>query len=636
MVSTSINVGTIPSWVEYPDPDLYLSDNYLVLDWETTNLDKGAPINMSNHIVCGSWKFNGVMRSIHGNELAFGELLQDIEQCDFIVAANAKFELGWLKRCGVQLEKLIIYDTQIGEYVILGNRSANLDLDSTAKRYGFRGKDDPVSRLIKAGVCPSLIYPPWLLQYNRIDVEQTEHVFLRQRKILKDTGLLPTQYTRCLFTPVLADIEFNGMYLDKSRVVPVYRRMLQEQAIVLKELDEMTGGINPRSSKQVAEFVYDVLKFKELGRKGKPRRTPAGNRMTDSDTLLALTATNARQKKFIEIKKKQAYYEAKVTKALAKFYKACEDKDEPGIIRASFNQTVTKNHRLSSSGGKYKLQFQNFDREFKPLFKARTPGWKVGERDQAQLEFRCSACLSQDKRAMSDIVKRIDVHSVTATELFTEQLLALHGGEMPSLAMIKKLYGSTFRQDSKPETFKPLYGGEYGTPAQMRYYAAFREKYPDLDRTQKMWTEEVLNNGKLVTQTGLIFYWPGTSINSHGQITNRRNIYNYPISELAGGEIVPIGVVCLWHRMKSLGMQAFLINTIHDSAITELPEEEEEQWKVVGTQAFVDDAIQYLRACYNIDFNVPLEVEADVNVNWHDSESWCSKWLYNQKEEKQK
>jgi len=458
-------------------------------------------------------------------------------------------------------------------------------------------------------------------------VKQTEGVFLRQRQKLKDAGLLPTMYTRCLFTPVLADVEFNGMFLDRERVIPVYRRMLQEQSEILKELAAMTGGINPRSSKQVAEFVYDVLKFKELTRGGKPWRTDAGNRKTDADTLLALKATNAKQRKFIELKKKQAYYEAKVTKGLVKMYKACESTEDRGIIKAVFNQTVTQNHRLSSSGGKYKLQFQNFDREFKPLFKARRPEWKVFELDQAQLEFRCAAFLGQDVRAMSDIRNNVDVHSVTVTELFMEKLLENHDGKIPSLKEIKKLYGHTLRQDAKPETFKPLFGGEYGTPQQMRYYEAFRKKYPEIDSTQRGWAEEVLNTGKLVTKTGLIFYWPGTSINFRGQITNKRKIYNYPISELAGGEIVPIGVVCLWHRMKSLNMQGFLTNTVHDSAIGEIPDGEEELLQAVGTQAFVNDAIEYLRNCYGLEFNVPLFAECDIQNNWHDSDSWRKKWL---------
>lgn len=620
-----MNLGSIPWWVESPDPDLYLRDDYLVIDFETSNLDKGSAINPNNHIVCGTWKFLGRTRTIVGNEYQFSDLIDDIEKASFVVCHNAKFELGWLSRCGLSTNKIIIYDTQIGEYVILGNRSGRLDLNSVSRSYGYRGKADVISRLMKLGICPSQMPRKWLIKYNEQDVDLTEGVFLKQRKILHETGLLPTQYTRCLFTPVLADIEFNGMFLDESRVIPIFRKMSQEHSEVLKELDELTGGINPKSPKQVAAFLYDELGFKELTRKGKPWRTAKDGRKTDIETVMKLEATTERQRLFKTLKKKQAYYDAKLTKALTKFYACLQDENEPGLLRAQFNQTVTQNHRLSSSGLKYKLQFQNFDREFKPVFKARTPGWKMGEMDQSMLEWRGAAFLSQDMEAINAIVGGDDVHGFTATKIFKEEL-ENRFGQVPHFNEIKKL-ASDLRTDSKPHSFKPLYAGEYGTPEEMRYYKAFREKYPVLNETQEAWTFEVLATGKLVTATGLIFYWPGTKMDPRGQITNKRNIYNYPISEFAGGEIVPVGVICLWHRLKSLNAKTFIVNTIHDSVIAEVAPDEEELYSAVGKQSFIDDVYVYLYKNYGIDFNVPLEVEIDINENWHDSQSWQDKWI---------
>ncbi len=599
----------LPWWITAPNPNIYLGENYLVLDVETSNLDKGSALNPKNTLVCGVWRYNNKTRHIVGNEYQYGELLKDIEQADFIVCHNAKFELQWLHRCGLDLRKVIVYDTQIGEYVFQGNRSANLDLDSVARRYAVGGKLGLVSKLIHAGVCPTTMPITWLLEYNIQDVVVTEQLFLKQRAVLRDLGLLPTQYTRCLLTPVLADIERHGMVVDAERVTKIYNDLKKQHDQMTVEMNTLTGGINPRSPKQVGEFLYDVLAFDE----------PKGGRLTDKDTILSLEARTPRQAAFKELKKRQAYLDAKLTKSFAKFYECLSDPDEPGIIKFRFNQTVTQTHRLSSSGLKYKIQGQNLDRDVKPVFKTRFPGWLVGEIDQAQLEFRAAAFLGKDVEATRSIIEKEDVHKFTASVIHSIPI---------------ELVTADQRQDAKPETFKPLYGGEYGTPEQMAYYAAFRKKYVQLNEKQEEWVNEVVATGKLVTATGFIFYWPGTKYEMRGPrwdrklvCNNKRPIYNYPIQSIATADVVPIGVVCLWHRMSSAGMQSFMVNTVHDSAIAEVHPDEVELYKELGEQAFIADTYKYLKDCYGIDWTVPLEVETVLGPFWKNSPKWESRWL---------
>lgn len=620
----------LPWWITAPNPNIYLGDNYLVLDFETSNIDKGSALNPKNTLVCGVWKYKGQLKHIVGNEFEYEELLKDIEESDFIVCHNAKFELQWLQRCGLDLRKVIVYDTQIGEYVLLGNRNDSLDLDSVAHRYAVGGKLGLVSRLIHNGVCPSTMPLTWLVEYNKQDVVITERVFRFQRTKLDELGLLPTAYTRCLLTPVLADIERYGMMVDSERVTKIYNRLSKEYEVVINELNSCTGGINPRSGQQVAEFLYGTLRFDEVrDSAGKPRKTESGRSLTDLSTILSLVPSNDAQRKFLELKKKQSYLESKLTKSFAKFYECLSDEENPGLIHFRFNQTVTQTHRLSSSGAKYKIQGQNLDRDVKPVFKARFPGWLIGEIDQAQLEFRAAGQLSQDSVVIKSIIDKEDIHKYTASVL----------NKIPL-----ELVTSDQRQDAKPETFKPLYGGEYGSPEQMAYYEAFRAKYPELNETQENWVTQVLATGKLITATGLIFYWPGTKIEMRWSkrykckvpyVEHKRSIYNYPIQSIATADVVPIGVVCLWHRMGSVGMKSFLNNTVHDSAIVEVHPEEVDLFKVIGEEAFVTDTYKYLKDCYGIDWNVPLEVETIIGPFWKDSSKWCDKWLNNNNKEKE-
>ena len=55
----------IPKFVTNPNPELFNSDNYLVFDFETTNLDKGDPLNENNSILLIAWQRNGDERGVH-------------------------------------------------------------------------------------------------------------------------------------------------------------------------------------------------------------------------------------------------------------------------------------------------------------------------------------------------------------------------------------------------------------------------------------------------------------------------------------------------------------------------------------------------------------------------------------------
>lgn len=593
----------LPQWLEEPDPGIYLTGSYVVLDFETTNLDKGNACNKDNSILFAAWKCSWE-REAHqqwGNEYGFANtLLRDIESASFIVAHNAKFECKWLARAGLDLRRLLVYDTQIAEYVIAGNRKRKLDLGSVSKRYGYGGKDPYVDILMKSGVCPSQL--PQSLVADRCvkDIYQTEGVFKKQRELLNKKGLLPCTFTRCIFSPCLADIELNGMYLSKDKVLAEYNELHAKMAELTAELDLFTGGINMRSAPQKKEFIYDVLKFKPLKLRGKEVFG------TDKDTIVQLKATNKKQRKFKELMQEFGKVNALLTKSAEFMRGVCLEKD--GLFYAQFNQTITKTHRLSSSGISVKfdlydkpkkIQFQNFPRVYKKMFKARKAEWLMGEIDGAQLEFRVAAYLGQDVRATQDIVDDVDVHQFTADTL-------TNAGQQTS------------RQEAKSRTFKPLFGGESGTKAEQTYYKAFKEKYNGVAAAQKQWLMEVAGKKSLRLHTGLMAYWPDTRVTGTGYITNSTQICNLPVQNLATAEIIPVAVTYLWHRME--GMESFLTNTIHDSAIAEISPNEVELFNELGVQSFTNDVYYYLDRVYNIQFNVPLGAGFKAGEHWGEGE----------------
>lgn len=568
--------------------------SYLVLDLETTNLEYGSGDNPDNSLLMAVWYHDGRQGYRVGNEYKYMDLVQLCEQVDFVVAHNAKFELKWLKRMGADLTKIRVWDTMIGEYVKYGNTRVPLDLGSVAQRYGYPGKEPYVDLCMKGGICPSELPQELLLSRCNYDVWVTKEVFLRQREELRETNKIPVMITRCLITPVLADIEGNGMHLNPDKVQAEYIRIRDEFELVSGQLFELTGGINMNSPKQLGEYLYDTLGFSEITIRGKPKRTDSGNRATDAGTLEQLVARTKDQKRFKELKGKHSYLNAALTKALNKFTECCEAND---LLHANFNQTVTRTHRLSSSGTKYSVQFQNLAREHKPMFCARNDGWLMGEIDGAQLEFRIAAFLGQDDQAVQDITNGVDVHSFTAQTISD-------AGQVIS------------RQEAKAHTFKPLFGGESGTKAEKSYYEAFKLKYSGVDRAQQSWIDEVLGSKKLVTCTGLEFFFPNAKMTRTGYVQGQTNIRNYPIQSLATADIIPIALYYMWKKMKEHNCESFIVNTIHDSVILEVHPKEIDLIKQIGVDSFCHSVYNYLHQVYDISFNVPLGVGMKFGQHW--------------------
>lgn len=598
--------SSLPSFVADPNPEIFLSDNYVIVDFETTNHEFGSALDERNTLILARWRV-GKAHADFGRGRDYGEWADEFGQshllaacvsADIVCAHNTKFELGWLKRCGLDLRKVLPYDTMIGEKVLAGNRRRELSLDATAARRGMGQKEACISLLIKGGVSVEDMPAGMVNSYCGQDVNLTEQVFLEQREELRELGLLPVAYVRNLTTPALADMEFNGMTLDPTRVDETFYDYSVRYGELAEKLAEITGGINPKSPKQMGEFIYDKLGFEELTdfkgrviRTAKSKLHPEGGRKTDKLTLPKLKASTPEQRAFMKVAKELVKLKTPLQN-LTKMHEIAKENPSDPRVFASYNQTVVQTDRLSSTGRKGGFQFHNFDRAFKRLFRARKKGRVIVEADAPQLEFRVAAVLGDDPVAKRDIQEGVDVHAITASTLGTD------------------------RQEAKPFTFKPLYGGDSGTPRQRKYYAYFRERYSRIYRTQSGWTMDVARDKFLVTPWGLRFYWPDTEISKSGYVTNTTQIFNYPIQSFATADIIPLTLVLVWHRVASLGDLVTLVNTIHDSIIAEVEPEALKQYKAILVECFTKDIYPLVKMIYGMDLDVPLGVGIKAGEYW--------------------
>lgn len=605
----------LPPFLRSPDPSLYVtSNNYLVLDFETTNLDKGDPTNPDNRLLLACWWYNDKLYSHFGSEFEQKLLSKHIEEAEFIVAHNTKFELGWLKRMGVDQAALLPWCTLLAEYVRWSNLRKPLDLGNCLKRYGLSGKHDLVGGLIKAGVPPENIPTSLLETYCKIDVMQTHKLFLAQRNFYRDDRRLAVCFTRNITTPVLVEMEFHGMQLDEERVKHVHQALTQRKQALETSLHNLIGDVNLNSSPQRSELLYETLKFKvPKDWYGRPMQTPKGAKKTDDAAIKALDAKTKKQKQF-----KEWYLElASITgiqRSAEKMLACCEEAG--GVLRFNFNQSRTATQRLSSNGKKFKLQGQNFPRVFKPLFKARDPDYEVGEIDQGKLEYVIAVHLGKDGIGLRDILDGVDSHGVTASIIFKD-----------TYQQGKKEDKEIVRTMAKAHTFKPLFGGSSGTPEQQEYYEFFKKKHKGITSAQERWKEEAYRTKQVETEWGLIFYFPNTRYTRSGYQTDSTNICNYPIQSFATAEIVPICVVYLFHYLRLLRLKSFLVNTIHDSAIAEIFKPERELFHDIAVYTFTNVPTWYVKEVYGIELFAPLSAEFKTNEHWNDSEYWQNQWL---------
>lgn len=608
----------LPWFLTAPDPErIYKEGVSLSLDFETDVADTGSPLNEENDIILACWQINDsngrLLKRAHkfGGVYEHAELLEDIAKVDFVIAHNAKFELQWLRRCGLDLHDVLVYDTLLAAWVIDGNRIRPRKLGALAKRYGLKGKKDVVSKLIEDGVDTRDINTQWLLEYCYADVEAARDLFLAQHKELDENKQWHLVHVRNLTCAVLADIEFEGMQLDAEKVEQEYVKAVGIKEELGAKLAEMTGGINLNSPKQLSKFLYGTLGLEEpKDHRGKPIRTASDEPTANAKALALLEPTTEEQKQFLSTYKEYNKVVSLLEKNLEYFKLTCDQKE--GRFQGILKQNVVQTHRLASSGipTKFKglkqpksVQLQNIPREYKPLFWSGDEDYVVMEADSAQLEFRAAVDLGQDKVGYKEIVDGVDIHSFTAKVLFENG-----DPEIVSLPPERR------RQESKKSTFRPLYGGGSGSDALVAYCEYFKDKYKGISSMQRGWALRTVDKKQFTTPYGMIFYFPGTKMQRSGYITNTTSIYNYPIQGFATGEIIPIALVYFWHRTRHMRVRLFV--TIHDSIVSKVHKDEIDSVIPIAKQALTTDVYEFLERVYNYKIKTPLGLGIKFDRNW--------------------
>src|SRR5210317_2083320 len=235
----------------------------------------------------------------------------------------------------------------------------------------------------------------------------------------------------------------------------------------------------------------------------------------------------------------------------------------------------------------------------KKVFVSRWKGGKILEADFAQLEFRAAAYLSQDKVAMDEVSTGFDVHSYTSK-------------------VITDAGQPTSRQDAKAHTFAPLYGatGFGRSKAEAEYYEHFTKKYKGIKAWHSRLAKEALETGKISTPSGREFSFPDVQRRMNGTVSFFTQIKNYPVQSFATADIVPIVLIHMENLLANY--KSCIVNSVHDSVVVDIHPDEITQ--VLYLIKLLNSSLQSIvERQFNIEFNVPLLLEAKIGDNWLDT-----------------
>ena len=392
--------------------------------------------------------------------------------------------------------------------------------------------------------------------------------------------------------PVLYRMEKVGVRIDTGVLEGLSKRFGAEIERVGERIFELAGRIfNVNSPKQLGEVL-----FKDLGLAAPAARGKNKSVSTAQDVLEQLAENHEVPRLVLEYrhlsKLKSTYVEALPILA-----------DRDSRVHTTFQAAATATGRLSSINP----NLQNIPirtelgREIRAAFAA-SPGTQLLSADYSQIELRLLAHFSQDPLLVRAYEEEIDIHTLTASEVFG----------VPIESMDKETRGR-----AKAVNFGIVYGiSAFGLAAQLgipqaeakayidRYFARYVGVRAFIERT----LEQVRKEGFVRTMYGRMRPIPDiASRNPNQRGFAERTAINTPLQG-TGADLIKLAMIAIDRELADRKLKTRMILQVHDELIFEVPTgERDEVAKLVRTEM---EGVVKLR--------VPLVADLGFGPNWRD------------------
>lgn len=387
---------------------------------------------------------------------------------------------------------------------------------------------------------------------------------------------------------VLAATEHNGMYVDKERLIEFGNTITSRINEITKRIHKLSGeDFNINSPQQLAHILFEVLNIPY------PKKTKSSY-STDKETLESIVGDYEIIDLVLEYR---TYAKLKSTYVDGLLDVIGSD----GRIHTTFTQTVTVTGRLSS----IEPNLQNIPvktelgGKIRDCFTSQNDNLII-DADYSQIELRVLAHMSEDRELINGFVDDIDIHSITASQVFG----------VPLSEVTKEL-----RSKAKAVNFGIVYGiSEYGLakninstrPDAARYMRNYLSHYSGVDSYMKRVIEEAKEKGVVKTIFGRMRTVP--ELKSANYLTRNfgeRIAMNMPIQGTAA-DIMKLAMIKVYKTIKERHLTSKLIMQVHDELIIEAPPSEVEEVKQI-----LKDSMENATT-----LKVPLKVDVNVGKTW--------------------
>jgi len=363
------------------------------------------------------------------------------------------------------------------------------------------------------------------------------------------------------------------------------KNKLQEE----KNVDEEYKNFNVNSPKQLATLLFDKLKLTVFNNKKRSTSSEILEELYDFHPIIPAII------RYRKIKKILTTYVEPYEKIISK---------ESNLIHTCFNQTLTATGRLSSS----EPNLQNIPvrddegKNLRKMFVTRYADGVLIGADYSQIELRLLAHLSQDEKLIDAFKNNIDIHSLTASEVFHCDL---------------KDVTPKMRRMAKAVNFGIIYGiSEFGLAQNIGtsrkkakiYIEEYFEHYPKIKAYMN-------NNVQMAKTSGFAQSIFGRrrkvdellSPNFNTRQFGERVAMNMPLQGSAS-DIIKLAMINVYKSLKEKNLQSKLILQVHDELIIDAPSKEiAEVAKILKEE--MESAVK---------LSVPLTVEVNSGRTWFD------------------
>jgi DNA polymerase I-like protein with 3'-5' exonuclease and polymerase domains len=147
---------------------------------------------------------------------------------------------------------------------------------------------------------------------------------------------------------------------------------------------------------------------------------------------------------------------------------------------------------------------------------------------------------------------------------------------------------------------------------------AFYTKYSGLRNWHIQIVQEAMQNGQLVMPTGRVYKYE-LKRDFRGELKAPETIIkNYPVQGL-GADVMAIIRVSFRRRFINEGINGVLVNTVHDSIVADIDEQEVERCNLIFHSVFADFPSNFQRV-FGIPFDLPLNAEVSIGNNMKELE----------------